>query len=328
MAPTTQLPKAPSPDAVVSLSLLSGGHIHLAGEEFVHGATETLICPSMAWLLTHRATGANLLFDLGLRKDAHNYIPPVAERIRTGRVTISVPEDVFDSLARARVDPATDVDAVIFSHLHYDHVGDPGRFCGERTRFVVGPGTVETVLSGPRTYPADGGSIFDSNLLPRERTVELPFPSSAAAASTPAVSLLSNGEKRHWEALGPFPAAMDYFGDGSVFIVNAPGHLAGHLNMLVRAGVAGVDGDGEGEKWMYLAGDTAHDVRVYKGTRELAVYPDPKKAGHWACAHADKEAAHEHLLRVRKLDEEEAGVEVVLSHDFGWFEEQGPKWMV
>lgn len=61
---------------------------------------------------------------------------------------------------------------------------------------------------------------------------------------------------------------MDYFGDGSVFIVNAPGHLAGYLNLLVCVGTG---------KWMYLAGDTAHDVRVYKGTRELAAYPDPKK---------------------------------------------------
>ncbi|OAX78456.1 hypothetical protein ACJ72_07236 [Emergomyces africanus] len=189
MATHSQLPAPLSHDAVVNLTLLCGGYIHLDGEEIVQGSDETLICPSMSWLLTHRATGARIIFDLGLRKDADNYIPPVAERIRT-RVTISVKEDVFDSLATANVDPTTDIEAVIFSHLHYDHVGDP----------------VEIFRSADKIYR-----------------------------------------------------------------------------------------------------DTAHDVRVYKGTRELAVYPDPNNVGHLTCAHADKEAAHEHLLRVRKLEQGEEG---------------------
>ncbi|KGY15108.1 hypothetical protein PABG_12058 [Paracoccidioides brasiliensis Pb03] len=67
---------------------------------------------------------------------------------------------------------------------------------------------------------------------------------------------------------------MDYFVDGSVFIIDAPGHVAGHLNLLVRI---------DSEKCMYLAGDTAHDVRVYKGARE-------------------------------KSDDDEEWVEVILSH--------------
>ncbi|KKZ61409.1 hypothetical protein EMCG_03965 [[Emmonsia] crescens] len=157
----------------------------------------------------------------------------------------------------------TDIDGVIFAHLHYDHVRGPSRFSGPPTKFIIGPGTTEALLSGPNTYPTNKESIFDSNILPRSRTVELPFPSSP-----------------------PFPAAMDYFGDGFVFIVNAPGHLAGYLNLLVRVGTG---------KRMYLVGDTAHDVRGYKGTRELAAYPDPKKVDHLTCAHADKEAAHEHM---------------------------------
>ncbi|PGG97668.1 hypothetical protein AJ79_09127 [Helicocarpus griseus UAMH5409] len=313
----SQVHKPASNDAVIQLTLLSGGHIHLRGEHFVQGSDETLICPSMSWLLTHKPTDARLIFDLGLRKDAENYIPPVAERIRT-RVTISVDEDVFDSLAKANVDPTEDIDAVIFSHLHYDHVGDPSRFFGTKTKFIVGPGAIDALLSGPNTYPSDPESIFDSNLLPKEQTIELPSPApSSSPSSSRQIQPPSSENMQKWQPLGPFPAAMDYFGDGSVFIIDAPGHLAGHLNLLVRVAP---------EKWMYLAGDTAHDVRVYKGARELAVYPDPKREGHFACAHADKEAAREHMLRVRKLDEGEKVVEVVLAHDFGWFETKGMEW--
>jgi hypothetical protein len=32
---------------------------------------------------------------------------------------------------------------------------------------------------------------------------------------------------------------VDYFGDGSVFIVDAPGHLFGHVNLLARVGRGG-----------------------------------------------------------------------------------------
>ncbi|PGH32801.1 hypothetical protein GX50_04402 [[Emmonsia] crescens] len=142
MAATSQLPNPPSDDAVVNPTLLSGG--------------------------------TKIIFDLGLRKDAENYIPPVAERIRTRRTT--------------------DIDGVIFAHLHYDHVRDPSRFSGPPTKFIIGPGTMEALLSGPNTYPTNKESIFDSNILPRSRTVELPFPSSPVLSS---VSLLSSTEEQH-----------------------------------------------------------------------------------------------------------------------------------
>ncbi|EEH34490.2 hypothetical protein PAAG_05539 [Paracoccidioides lutzii Pb01] len=148
---------------------------------------------SLNVMVTHALTdGHKMIFDLGLREDAENYIPPVAERIRAPEI-INVKEGVFDSLEKANIDPKTDID-----------------------------------------------------MLP------------------------SSGKSQTWQVLGSLPAAMDYFGDGSVFIIDAPGHLAGHFNLLVRI---------DSEKWMCLAGDTAHDVRVYKGTRELAVFPDPNQPG-------------------------------------------------
>ncbi|KAK2786350.1 hypothetical protein FQN53_006718 [Emmonsiellopsis sp. PD_33] len=316
--PSSSLPPAPSPTATCTLTLLPAGRIHLQSSHFVSDPIPsdppTLHCPSMSWLLHHPATNTRLLFDLGLRKDSQNYIPPIAERIRT-RVSIDVVEDVYDGLKKAGLDAQKDIDVVIFSHLHYDHVGDPGGF-GAGTKFVIGPGAAGLLGDGPRTWPGDEGSIFDSGLLAGRaegRVVELPAP----APEDPEEE--EKKKEAFWKPLGPFPYAHDYFGDGSVFIINAPGHLLGHINLLVRVGL---------EKWMYLAGDTAHDVRVYRGTRELAVYPDPK-SGRMVCAHGDQEAAHEHMLRVRRFEEDEGGrVEVVLAHDYEWAERFGGLWGV
>jgi hypothetical protein len=54
---------------------------------------------------------------------------------------------------------------------------------------------------------------------------------------------------------------MDLFGYGSLYIVNAPGHLPGHLNLLCRTG---------DRNFVYLAGDSCHDPRLLTGELEIA----------------------------------------------------------
>ncbi len=43
-------------------------------------------------------------------------------------------------------------------------------------------------------------------------------------------------EKDEWKPWGPFEKAFDFFGDGSFWLVNAPGHMPGHLSGLARTG--------------------------------------------------------------------------------------------
>ena len=253
----------------------------------------------MSWLLTHSPSNTKLIFDLGSRKDTNSLPPAVYERVQT-TVRVAVDEDVYHSLDSAGINPKTDIDTVIFSHLHYDHVGDPSRF-GPRTRFIVGPDASKTLLQGESTYPSDKESHFDSRLLPLDQVIELPDPN----------------EDGYWKPLGPFPAAHDFFGDSSLLVVNAPGHLTGHINLLVRIAP---------EKWMYLAGDTAHDVRILEGACQVAVYQDPR-TGNEKCAHVDKDAAEAHVRRVRAL-REFGDVEVVLAHDSGWLERNGGNFSV
>jgi glyoxylase-like metal-dependent hydrolase (beta-lactamase superfamily II) len=292
MVEQNSLPPATANQPTIKLRKLPAGNIHLPLWMFVEGVDKSEIqpCPSMSWLITHPPTGTNLIFDLGLPKDISCLTPSVQERLRT-LITIDVKDDVFDGLASFGVDAQKDVDTVIFSHLHYDHIGDPKGF-GPSCKFIVGP-TALSLLSGPQSYPSDPHAHFDSNLLPQERTRELP------SASDPSF----------WQPLGPFPAVHDYFKDGSLFIVDSAGHLPGHINLLVRL---------EAEKWIYLAGDSCHDVRILHGEKQISIYPD-STSGYLKCAHANKELAEQHLDRVRKLGD--LGVEIVLAHDWRWDQE-------
>jgi glyoxylase-like metal-dependent hydrolase (beta-lactamase superfamily II) len=288
------LPKANAAQPTIQLSRLPAGEIHLPLWMFVAGSSKDSVspCPSMSWLLLHPPTNKRIIFDLGLPKDVSCLTQAVQDRLRK-TFTIKVEEDVFDGLESLGLDPKSDIDTVIFSHLHYDHIGNPAGF-GPDTSFIVGPSAL-SLISGPDSYPSNPRSHFDSALLPLDRTTELP----------------PGTDRTFWRPAGPFPETHDHFGDGSLFIVNSPGHLAGHINLLVRV---------EAEKWIYLAGDSCHDVRILRGEAETAVYPDPEVHGRTKCAHADKGMAEEHLKRVRSLMEE-YGVEVVLAHDFQWVED-------
>ncbi|KAJ5601453.1 hypothetical protein N7510_010987 [Penicillium lagena] len=283
---------APKSSGIVRLQRLEGGYLELPMHLFVKGASTENIrrVPSMCWLITHEPSQTKIVFDLGVRKDIENYPPAVHERLKTVILT-DVQQDSITSLEQAGINPKSDVDSVIISHLHWDHIGDPSGF-GPCTRFIIGPGA-KTLIEGKDAYPTNKAGHFDSNALPHDRTEELP-PSSEAS---------------YWTSLEPFSAVHDWFGDGSMYVVDAPGHLPGHLNLLLHTG---------SDKWVYLAADSTHDPSILSGSAETAIYTDPH-TGLFKCAHANKEMADIHLGLVRKL-KELLPVEVILAHDHSWLE--------
>jgi glyoxylase-like metal-dependent hydrolase (beta-lactamase superfamily II) len=90
-------------------------------------------------------------------------------------------------------------------------------------------------------------------------------------------------------------------------VVDAPGHLSGHVNLLVRDEVAG---------WMLLAGDAAHSPDILSGKSGIATFMMPGTTT-LGCAHVDKEAAELHIERMRAL--RDSGVDIVLHRDMQWF---------
>ncbi|KAF8529342.1 Metallo-hydrolase/oxidoreductase [Gautieria morchelliformis] len=288
----SELPSPKLNQAYVHASVLEAGHLNLVESFAVQGGSPTKcsVVPSMAFLLRHSQSGKILIFDLGLRKDWENYPPGVLDIIKKNNVNLNVPVDVVTSLRRGGLEPVQ-VDFVILSHIHFDHIGNPDLFPG--SRFILG-GDSEPLLAKGYS-PKDAEPALEAQvakeLLPRNRT-----------------TFLSSDD---WSPLGPFPRAHDFLGDGSVYIVNAPGHLSGHINLLVRTSAEG--------SWLCLVGDSAHDVRLLTGEKEIAFFPHPM-SGNLACLHVDPELAKEHISRLRRL-RENPKVLVLLAHDLAWYEE-------
>jgi len=289
MAQAFALPPAQGDhQAFHDVSALEGGYIDLPFKVFVAdaGADEVHTCPSLCFLLKHSVSKELILFDMGLHPDPSAYSPTVQKHIQT-YFKLNTPQDVYASLRKGGVEPSQ-ITFVLISHMHFDHIGDTTEFI-EKTnvKFIVGPGSDKLVQDG---YPANPTSEFHQNTLPRDPT---------------RVKIIQNAEFN--TNIGPFPRACDFLGDGSLYIIDSPGHLPGHVNLLVRT-----SGDGG---WLYLASDAAHDVRMIKSGRDIAVFPGPN--GKVLCAHHSPEAARANIDSIRAVSKLPR-VQVILAHDYEW----------
>jgi glyoxylase-like metal-dependent hydrolase (beta-lactamase superfamily II) len=187
--------------------------------------------------------------------------------------------------------------------VHWDHIGEPHDF--PSSTFVVGHGA-RAVLASATSSLRGGHSFFEPDLLPEGRSIELSEPSSSTL-ETQHLAVVSgalnfNGNWRPHERL---PQTLDLFNDGSLLIVNAPGHLPGHINLLLRT---------PGDRQIYLGGDACHDRRLLTGEKAIGEWTDAE--GHVCCIHADRNQADETIKRIRTLEKE--GVEIIFAHDVEW----------
>ena len=112
------------------------------------------------------------------------------------------PEPLPAQLAAAGVDLA-EVETVVVTHTHYDHVGGSFRFPG--ARFVVHP-----------DEDADPPSPTKGTWAAHR---DVPGWTPTPFASGP---------------VGPWATSHDLLGDGSVVLVPTPGHTPGHVSVLLR----------------------------------------------------------------------------------------------
>lgn len=118
---------------------------------------------------------------------------------------ITVPRRLTDQLAELGLKPA-DIEFLSVSHSHFDHMGNAGLFAAS-------------------TWIVDKDERAHA-FRPAARADQTEFPAYAALES--AKTVLIEGEGDH-----------DVFGDGSVVIVQAPGHTPGHAVLLLRLPEAG-----------------------------------------------------------------------------------------
>ncbi|VUC32805.1 unnamed protein product [Clonostachys rosea] len=199
--------------------------------------------PSYSFLV-ESATGKKALFDLSIATDWQDYAPIVANRLKTNGYEIKAEVDVSEVLQCHGVDLKS-INSIVWSHWHWDHLGDPSKF-PPSTEIVVGPGFKTAFL--PAHPTGQQSPVRESDFSGREiREINFDQP-------------LRVGEFN----------AVDFFGDGSFYVLDTPGHAIGHLGALARTSV-------NPDTFIFMGGDLCHHSSEMRPSRYL---PLPESISH------------------------------------------------
>jgi glyoxylase-like metal-dependent hydrolase (beta-lactamase superfamily II) len=203
--------------------------------------------PIVAFLVEHPGAGP-ILVDTGF----HRVVADGPARARTrnlgamrllvGRNIRMQPEQTAAAQLRARgIEPA-EIRLVIMTHMHFDHASALADF------------PAATVLvSAPEWQAARGrgaallgyaGPQVDPHLT--YRTLDFHGPAA--------------------QPHGPFERTLDLFGDGSLLLLDTPGHSAGHLSVLARLS----------EREALIAGDAIYTMLTLRKDRRPLHSQDSK----------------------------------------------------
>lgn len=306
----------------VSIHALHAGYLTLPEAFFVtplENRTARTTVPSLSFLIQHTdpetSKVTRIIFDLGIRRNLSDYAKPLYDHAMT-RQPLSGEPDTVASLALGGLTP-DDIDMVIFSHLHWDHIGTPSDY--PSATYVIGPGAA-ALINGTRQLSNGSHSHFEKGILDLSRTIELPdveYPGTPPPFEDNAILEPNSLERcglfaKAWRSKGLFQHTLDIFGDGSLYIVSAPGHLDGHINLLCRK---------SDKEYVYLAGDACHDPRILSGEKNIATWTDPAYPTNVCCIHSNKALAEKTIATIRAAMDQpgELGhLEVIFAHDAKW----------
>lgn len=151
-------------------------------------------------------------------------------------------EGIGARLAARGIDPGRDLAAVVLSHLHHDH----------------GDGLPD--LGGAPIYVS--GAHWEAFRRPIPATLEGAVPQHWPPGFAPKI-LTPTGP-----AIGPWPYTYPVTRDGKILAVDTPGHVPGHLSLLVY---------GAETTWL-LGGDVTYDQALLDAELTDGVNDDPHLA--------------------------------------------------
>ncbi len=198
----------------LKLYVMQTGSVHMSGDihfnkkspKFASMPKDKRFNPVLAYLVEHPDKGYVLL-DTGLdasfcRNKFGNFGPLL------GRVVKTKAEPGKDAVSQLKVlglQPS-DVKYVLMSHLHLDHASSLTSFA-RGTEVYVDADELKTANSPLGTMAGYLKNLDGVNIKPY----------------------------RYGGRLGPFDRSLDFFGDGSLFILNAAGHTKGNVAVLLNA---------------------------------------------------------------------------------------------
>ncbi|KAL7896680.1 beta-lactamase-like protein [Trichoderma sp. SZMC 28014] len=202
------------------------------GHELVNGSTS-------CFLIESERLEKKAVYDLGLRKDWWNLSLKVRENLGQISVSIKVDTDVAEVLQKAGL-PLDQINDIIWSHAHPDHTGDTSRF-PPSTTLNYG----KEIAALKPGYPDQlDSSLLVSDFAGRPNR-EIDFGKSTLK-------------------IGGFPA-IDFYSDGSFYLIDTPGHAAGHVCGLARV-TASNEGQGR-DTFILFGGDVCHFSGMLRPSR-------------------------------------------------------------
>lgn len=219
---------------------------------------------------------SSLPLRIDLRQDLEAY--PQCIRDEFTLTEPRVPKSAAELLSDAGI-AAESINYVVYSHLHFDHVGNPSEF--PNSQVVVGPGSKAAAYPG---YPSNLNSPFLGSILEHPSVRELSY------------------ESDEWTSFGQFTKAFDFFGDGSFLLLDAPGHMPGHLMGLARTG---------DDEYVIMGGDCCHHRNILTGEGKLGEGHGPNGA---YSMHKDLDTAKATISKLHEISQRE-DVLVCLAHD-------------
>ncbi|ORY07015.1 beta-lactamase-like protein [Clohesyomyces aquaticus] len=206
---------------------------------------ENLNLTSVTFLIEHSSLGKKVLFDCGARKDLENFSPVIKNRLNLNVRGLRIEKDIHEIIVEAGV-KLEELSSMIWSHWHWDHHGAPEKYPSE-VEVVVGPEFRENFMPG---YPTNPDAIFlDVNFANRDFR-EISFDDSSLT-------------------IGDFKA-FDFFGDGSFYLLDTPGHAIGHMCGLART---------TPKTFVFLGGDICHFGGSFRPSPTIPL-PDPIPQSH------------------------------------------------
>ncbi|KAF7300617.1 Metallo-beta-lactamase superfamily protein [Mycena chlorophos] len=223
----------PVSSATVSVKIFdtipAGEHKNVKGS--VHGMLEPVLpghekleCPIFCFFIEHTSSGKRIVFDLGLRKDLNNCAPSVAGVLQ--EFFPHTDEDIVDLMQAHGID-IDSIGAVVWSHSHVDHTGDVSRF----------PASTNVVVSKSLVMES-----YETN----QSSTLLPSDLTGRKVNMVDFELQIGAFKAH-----------DYFGDGSFYLLDVPGHQDGHMCGLARVTPT---------SFILMGGDACHHIGILRPT--------------------------------------------------------------
>jgi N-acyl homoserine lactone hydrolase len=197
--------------------------------------------PILCFLIEHPE--GRFLVDTGdtWRNSVPGYLPGWNPFYKQVQIRVAPHEEVGSRLIALGLDPANDIDTVVLTHFHHDHTGGLDHFPRSR---IVGPRANYAISTGLR------GAM--TGCLPQR------WP----------VWLKPDLVEMDGPAVGPFPASHGLTKDGRILLVPTPGHVTGHVSVIVR----------DDDITYFMAGDATYSQANLLAGKTDGVTNDPKTA--------------------------------------------------